>query len=72
MKILAIGISIFFISFNLFAIDTRLIGTWINENKRPVIVFTEEKGFIYSEIIDDEINEFLGGNYKTPYELYLN
>jgi hypothetical protein len=57
---------------NLFAIDGKLIGRWINDYGRIAIVFRNDKVFIYPEMVDDEINEFLGSDHNEPYELYIN
>jgi hypothetical protein len=60
------------IPLKLFAIDTKLIGRWNNNYGRPAIVFEDDKILIYPEMIDDEIENFLGSDYEKPYELYIN
>jgi hypothetical protein len=48
------------------------IGKWNNNFGRPAIVFKDDKVLIYSEMIDNEINNFLEADLTKPYELYIN
>jgi hypothetical protein len=61
------------ISSSLFAIDSRLVGTWYNDYGRPGIRFTEEyQTFLYQEMLDDEFSTMANISSKRELLLYNN
>jgi hypothetical protein len=61
------------ISSSLFAIDSRLVGTWYNDYGRPGIRFTDDyRAFLYQEMLDDEFSTMANISSQRELLLYNN